>query len=77
MYTHTRAHINVYAERERDNVVYWKTNGKINNNLQYINAYAYMYTDIHIYIYIHIHMHLYTHTAHTYTYACICTRMYR
>jgi len=32
---------------ERDNAVYWKTKGKINNDLQCSHTYVYIYTYIH------------------------------
>ena len=34
MYTHTHTHTHIYICRERDNVVYWKTKRKINDDLQ-------------------------------------------
>ena len=40
----------IYTYRERDNVVYWKTKGKINNDLQclYIYLYAHIYAHTHV-----------------------------
>jgi len=48
IYLYTCMYIYTGRERERDNVVYWKTNRKIINDLQ---LHGYMYT----YICAHIH----------------------
>ena len=54
---------------ERDNVVYWKTNGKINNDLPYSYAYTEptriyidvcMYHNVHVLILSDMYIHVYT-----------------
>ena len=60
MYTHVR-----------DNVVYWKTKRKINDDLQYTCVYAYAY--VYIYVYACIYMYMY---VFLYVYMHMCMDMY-
>ena len=49
----------MYMYVKRDSVIYWKTQGKIKNDLQsYICIYIYIYVYIHIYTYICIHIYI-------------------
>ena len=79
--------IRVYVHVERDNVVYWKTNGKINNDLQcmYICVYVYIciyicmcvYVFVYVYIYLYIYAYIYMSIyIYMYIYICLCTSEY-
>ena len=57
----------------RDNVVYWKTNGKINNDLGHVYMYVYAC------VYVFVHVCVYTHVCvYVYAYLCIeCGSQYQ
>jgi len=47
---------------ERDNVVYWKTKRKINDDLVCICIYTYVSINIFIYVYMYMYVQIYVYT---------------